>query len=122
MAAAALGFLLVIAVGSAVCGIVDLAQGIVARLASTGVTVTKYGEVTGYGQWVGRWFPMVNAETEFYMRDDQNYQNLFQEITPLCDTIISCADGYHFYTQMTGEELADEIIEMMEDINGYQRG
>lgn len=41
MASAALGFLLVMAVGGAVCGLADLVQGIVARLVSICVTVTK---------------------------------------------------------------------------------
>ena len=45
MASAALGFLLVMAVGGAVCGIADLVQGIAARLVSTCVTVTKQGGV-----------------------------------------------------------------------------
>lgn len=45
MTAAALGFLLIMAVGGAVCGIADLVQGIVARLLSTCVTVTKQGGV-----------------------------------------------------------------------------
>lgn len=45
MAASALGFLLVMAVGGAVCGVADLVQGIVARLLSTCVTVTKQGGV-----------------------------------------------------------------------------
>lgn len=45
MAASALGFLLIMAVGGAVCGIADLVQGIVARLVSTCVTVTKQGGV-----------------------------------------------------------------------------
>lgn len=52
MTAAALGFLLIMAVGGAVCGVADLVHGIVARLVSTCVTVTKYGEVTGYGRVV----------------------------------------------------------------------
>ena len=45
MAASALGFLLIMAVGGAVCGVADLVQGIVARLVSTCVTVTKQGGV-----------------------------------------------------------------------------
>lgn len=45
MTAAALGFLLIMAVGGAVCGVADLVQGIVARLLSTCVTVTKQGGV-----------------------------------------------------------------------------
>lgn len=45
MAASALGFLLVMAVGGVVCGVADLVQGIVARLVSTCVTVTKQGGV-----------------------------------------------------------------------------
>jgi hypothetical protein len=45
VAASALGFLLVMAVGGAVCGVADLVQGIVARLLSTCVTVTKQGGV-----------------------------------------------------------------------------
>ena len=47
MASAALGFLLVMAVGGAVCGIADLVQGIVARLVSTCVTVTKLYRKSG---------------------------------------------------------------------------
>lgn len=46
MAASALGFLLVMAVGGAVCGVADLVQGIVARLVSTCVTMTKQGGVS----------------------------------------------------------------------------
>ena len=65
---------------------------------------------------------MVTAETEFYMRDDREYELLVQAIEPLCSRIIDYADMYNFYTEMTSRELADEIIEMMEDINGYQRG
>jgi len=45
VAASALGFLLVMAVGGAVCGVADLVQGIDARLLSTCVTVTKQGGV-----------------------------------------------------------------------------
>lgn len=45
MAASSLGFLLVMAVGGAVCGVADLVQGIVSRLVSTCVTVTKQGGV-----------------------------------------------------------------------------
>lgn len=45
MAASALGFLLIMAVGGAVCGVADLVHGIVARLLSTCVTVTKQSGV-----------------------------------------------------------------------------
>lgn len=45
MTAAALGFLLIMAVGGAVCGIADLVHGIVARLVAVSVTVTKQGGV-----------------------------------------------------------------------------
>ena len=45
MAASALGFLLIMAVGGAVCGIADLVHSIVARLVAVSVTVTKQGGV-----------------------------------------------------------------------------
>ena len=65
---------------------------------------------------------MVNAERDFYNRDDRNYRLLIQKILPLCGNIIGYADMHNFYTEMTDRELAEEIIEMMEDINGIQRG
>lgn len=45
MTAAALGFLLIMAVGGAICGLVDIIQGVIDRLVSTCVTVTKQGGV-----------------------------------------------------------------------------
>lgn len=59
MASAALGFLLVMAVGSAVCGTADLVQGIVARLVSTCVTVTKLYRKSG-----------GKSYSEFYWMED----------------------------------------------------
>lgn len=60
MASAAIGFLLVMAVGGAVCGIADLVQGIVARLVSTCVTVTKLSRKSGGGK----------SYSEFYWMED----------------------------------------------------
>lgn len=60
MAVAALGFLLVMAVGGAVCGIADLVQGIVARLVSTCVTVTKLSRKSCGGK----------SYSEFYWMED----------------------------------------------------
>lgn len=47
MTAAALSFLLVMAVGGMVCGLADLAQGIAERLVTVSVTVTECSEVSG---------------------------------------------------------------------------
>lgn len=60
MASAALGFLLVMAVGGAVCGLADLVQGIVARLVSTCVTVTKLPRKSCGGK----------SYSEFYWMED----------------------------------------------------
>lgn len=47
--AAALGFLIVIAVGGAICGLVDIIQGVIDRLVAVSVTVTKQGGVNTSG-------------------------------------------------------------------------
>lgn len=43
MTAAALGFLIVLAVGGAICGLVDIIQDVIDRLVAVSVTVTKQG-------------------------------------------------------------------------------
>lgn len=43
--AAALGFLIVLAVGGAICGLVDIIQDVIDRLVAVSVTVTKQGGV-----------------------------------------------------------------------------
>lgn len=45
MTAAALGFLIVLAVGGAICGLVDIIQDVIDRLVAVSVTVTKQGGV-----------------------------------------------------------------------------
>ena len=45
MAASALGFLLVVAVGGAICGLADIIQDVIDRLVTVSVTVTKQGGV-----------------------------------------------------------------------------
>ena len=45
MAASALGFLLVVAVGGAVCGVAGIIQDVIDRLVAVSVTVTKQGGV-----------------------------------------------------------------------------
>ena len=49
MTAAALSFLLVVAVGGMVCGLADLALGAVDRMVATCVLVSKLGGVNHYG-------------------------------------------------------------------------
>lgn len=43
--AAALGFLIVLAVGGAICGLADIIQDVTGRLVAVSVTVTKQGGV-----------------------------------------------------------------------------
>lgn len=45
MTAAALSFLLVMAVGGAICGLADIIQDVIDRLVAVSVTVTKQGGV-----------------------------------------------------------------------------
>lgn len=45
MAASSLGFLLVMAVGGAICGLADIIQDVTDRLVAVSVTVTKQGGV-----------------------------------------------------------------------------
>lgn len=49
MTAAALSFLLVVAVGGMVCGLADLALGVVDRMVATCVIVSELGGVNHYG-------------------------------------------------------------------------
>jgi len=49
MTAAALSFLLVVAVGGMVCALADLALGVVDRLVATCVIVSKLGGANHYG-------------------------------------------------------------------------
>ena len=49
MTAAALSFLLVVAVGGMVCGLTDLALGVVDHMVATCVIVSKLGGVNHYG-------------------------------------------------------------------------
>lgn len=45
MTAAALGFLFIMAVGGAICGLADIIQDVIDRLVAVSVTVTKQGGV-----------------------------------------------------------------------------
>ena len=49
MTAAALSFLLVVAVGGMVCGLADLVLGVVDRMVATCFIVSKLGGVNHYG-------------------------------------------------------------------------